>query len=203
MQNQLRLACKTDLLNADKFFVPLDTLDAIVYFDAVKRHLIENVPTCNAEDTARRICGCCETDSATPPLPPYRKIFAVLVLFNKEKNILDFIKHGTHDGHLPFIRDQHEGENFSLVLIDEPERVRNLPCLADMNLFDIQHFDKYQWYMLAPYFARVENGPVPLYVLHDRTIFPWTFYGKENRDGGYSYVRRVDIHPEHHNLVCI
>ena len=189
VKSLLQDAYKPDLQNLREHFVPLDTLDAILHFDAVKRHLIERVPDCDADQIARRVCGICETNSEH--ITPYRKIFAVLVLLGKEGMVLDFVKDNTDDECLPFS-------------LSNARTDCQMPCLAGLgdNLNDIKLFDDYQWYMLAPYFAKLKDETVPQYIFHHRTIFPWTYYGKEIR-GGYSRVRPVEIHPEHHNLVCV
>ena len=161
--------------------MPSGTLDGILNFDAVKKHLEEHGPECDQEDIARLVCD------------GYRKIFAILVLSGKEWMVLDFVNNNTNDECLPFTLGKE-------ALTKQGKRV---PYLDNLHFRDEKIFGDCQWYMLAPYFAKGKNGTVPLRKLHDRTIFPWTRYGEEIESGGYSRVRRVEIHPKHHNLVCI
>jgi hypothetical protein len=160
--------------------MPLGTLNGILNFDAVKKHLEEHGSECDQEDIARRVCD------------GYRKIFAILVLLGKGKMVLDFVNNNINDECLPFTLDKK-------ALTKQEKRV---PFLDNLPFRDEKIFDDCQWYMLAPYFAKRKNGTVPLHILHDRTIFPWTRYGEEIKSG-FSRVRRVEIHQNHHNLVCI
>jgi hypothetical protein len=187
-------------------FLPLDQLDKIVTADRVKRELqkCNIVPPRELDYYTGQIWGITKSPNPTSR----RKIFAILVLIQKVASILDFIKHGLYDKHLPFILTEGPGPGHSQL-----SRKRNggaiepIPFCQDPNVWPtylLECFQNYQWQLLAPYFElSAKSQPKVLhYNLEANSILPFTEVDKENTSahrGGFGDVWRVKIHPAHHN----
>lgn len=137
-----------------------------------------------------------------------RKIFAILVMMQRPEAILDVIREKIYDYHLPFqFGKSTETDVFSKAR--EGEVAVPIDFFRHWNITSRESFKNYQWEMTAPYFrlSWKEGMRVYEYVLEPRTILPFieeaTDTGNQQREitysGGTSYVRKLKIHPAHHN----
>ncbi|KAK4667967.1 uncharacterized protein QC764_703100 [Podospora pseudoanserina] len=128
----------------------------------------------------------------------FRKIFAILVKISCAVDITHFVDRGICDGDLPL----------TAVPVDEGQMEMRLQGQENKKLDFLRHwddelkhddFEKLQWTMLVPYFAKRPGHSARLYVLPKKVVLPWL--SEERRyDGGYSWVSKVMIHPHHHNF---
>lgn len=67
----------------------------------------------------------------------------------------------------------------------------------DWSEYDIEEFDRIQWWMLAPVFEDKEHCD-----LDDDIMLPFVPFTEavEKKEGGYSEVYAVRLHPAHHNF---
>ncbi len=133
-----------------------------------------------------------------------RKLFAILVMMGKHEKIVSFIQEGICDRHLPLQRnpDNCEWGYFETLGVDQVFKV--VKCFKDgsWRRYEIDLVDKYQWYFLSPVFQF--NCPELIHYSLNKSI-PLPFIADISDEGspfigGFSDVRRVKIHPAHHDL---
>ncbi|KAI1377122.1 hypothetical protein F4677DRAFT_454241 [Hypoxylon crocopeplum] len=130
------------------------------------------------------------------------RTFAILVLLNKVETIPSFISEGFTDSLLPI--DQTLLLSESTFQLCSPPLVTLLRrCFNNWTTPNIDAFVETQWAVVSPFFSR-STGDVPLYDFKARTILPIyvdnTIAKPYVKVGGYSNVRRVKIHPWHHDF---
>ncbi|KAL1602348.1 hypothetical protein SLS60_005764 [Paraconiothyrium brasiliense] len=89
----------------------------------------------------------------------YRKIFAILLLVGKEKEIPIFIKHRVSDEELPLIPMKVSDEE-RLLFSGQSKPDEILHCFRSWNATAIHQFEQQQWRVLAPVFKDPENEGV-------------------------------------------
>lgn len=80
---------------------------------------------------------------------------------------------------------------------------------TNWNPVDKREFYQTQWQLLSPFFGKAPRDSAALYKLDEQTIMPWVSMGKEQAGayvpleniGGFSTVRKIVIHPDHHSFV--
>lgn len=132
-----------------------------------------------------------------------RKLFAILVMIRKPQRIIPLIQKGIGDEHLPFqtesvTRDPRSSEAFGLNHLLEVDG-NGEDSWTDL---EVDLVSQYQWYLLAPVFKM--SGPKlahyslskgwPLPFIQDITGL------NDAVQGGFGDVRKVKIHPAHHDL---
>lgn len=132
-------------------------------------------------------------------VPDYRKIFAILILMNRGWEIIRFVDDpsGICDAYLPLEPVSVDGL-FEMRL--PQQRDRPLKCLAEWGVMEHDSFARWQWSMLAPFFAKGTKGDAHFYHLAKNDILPWTDEQGDIHQGGFSSISRVRIHPCHHNF---
>ncbi|KAI0139620.1 hypothetical protein F4776DRAFT_597067 [Hypoxylon sp. NC0597] len=197
-------------------FLPQDQLNSLTPA-SVKEELkraLPNLPDSVLDNYTTRITGMLTTNNATnygcsrEPLllgehrvPKQRLVrtFAVLVLLDKVKSIPSFISEGFTDSLLPIDHAHFRGEPQSSL----PSLVLLKRCFNNWTMADIAAFIKTQWGVLSPYLNK-SKGDVSLYDFSAQTILPIfdsdTISNPCINVGGYSIVRKVKIHPGHHDF---
>ncbi|KAH6632310.1 kinase-like domain-containing protein [Chaetomium tenue] len=133
----------------------------------------------------------------------YRKIFAILVLLKRGWDIVLFIDEGIRDKDLPL-------QTVPIPRADSVSRPKMrlggdastaLAWLSHWPGVDHEGFEREQWLMLTPFFARGQPGGAWLYELPRPVVLPWIEKDKEAlRQGAYGFVSKVEIHPRHHTF---
>lgn len=136
-----------------------------------------------------------------------KRLYATLAYTKKGADIKGLLKEGVTDDDLPFVRKPNGKTKFALSR-------KNGGAIKTLDSWTPKHlrkFDQHQWWMSAPVFKLSEE----LYELDDKTILPFVSFkppeGVESKkQGGYSEVYPVRIHPAHHEfwesggcMVCI
>jgi hypothetical protein len=165
-----------------RYFIPTDSLEAIVTQEAIQKELERMTGTCNVAKSqiARRIFEYCH------------KLFAILVLTGKEAAIFDFVHERINDSHLPIKRPSRG--------FGEDEHLTNLKFMESWPRRKIEEFCRDQWMVLAPIFHTAHIH----YELDDNVTLPFV-EDHENaplvvRTGGYSDVWPVRIYSSHQNI---
>jgi hypothetical protein len=143
-----------------------------------------------------------ESDTST-----YLKIFAILLLFDKGQEIVNFVRDGVSDQSLPLIR-RPDTENYLVELCRMDAPGHSLECLQKLDTFYRESFETFQWKLLVPYFDLDENSNARHYSLKERTILPWCKRAKNpvsstqqsKNDGGYAMVSCVKLDPLSHGF---
>lgn len=196
-------------------FLPKDKLCAVVNPNTVFDELMKCLPDTNTNEQIRAYA---ETICEVTPCyksgrlrhKSYRMVFVILVLVERSKHILSFLEEDVSDLDLPLVPTKEFGSIFGMK--------RRHPSLGDppgssLDCFDydewspssMEQFDRYQWFMLAPFFSQGKNGRVNHYPLHDQHILPFVTWTQAEDDssgsqGGYGKVTIVTLHPAHHKL---
>ncbi|KAJ3578759.1 hypothetical protein NPX13_g1804 [Xylaria arbuscula] len=117
------------------------------------------------------------------------KIFIILVLLGSPDIISLFLKIGIDDSYLPYLPNPSGVE-------DSREKREKWATLKEFwSEPDLNNFFGKQWSVLAPRFKRDVDQEFTRY-----HILPFLPIQKESRTGGFSLVRKVKIHPKHHEF---
>lgn len=130
----------------------------------------------------------------------YRKMFAILILLEREWEIVSFIKDDLCDSDLPLSAVPVGGQGLLVKLRRKSDLTTDLSCLRRWGPKVHENFDKEQWAMVAPFFARAKSNRAGFYELSSKDILPWVEVNSSLHQGGYSSISRVIIHPSHHNF---
>lgn len=155
---------------------------------------------------AAKVCGRLSyTDRAGQPTSSLgsRSMFAILVMIDKVDEIMCFIDHGFTDENLPLVP---YGENDFPVYPGglNPGEVQCFDLGKTWNRLQWRAFLSYQSTMRSPFFElRQSEKRLPHYELDRSTVLPFiNDYGtQETTHGGFSMVRRIQIHSAHHDEV--
>ena len=180
-------------------YLPIDKLESIVTTERVTTFLsimFSSATSTVRLDTAEYTFQICNTAKDSPQR---RGIFAILTLLYQSKDILQFIKAGVHDGHLPFAL--------------EPNRCalglkKGHLVIQKWNPLIYESFvDTYQWNVLVPIFkfAVKPGDEYQHYSLDPKQVLPQREVkeSKPAQRGGSAEVRCVQFHEAHHNLASL
>ncbi|KAF5571871.1 serine threonine kinase [Fusarium pseudoanthophilum] len=99
----------------------------------------------------------------------YLRIFAILVMIEKEGEVHRFLQHRACDGDLPFTLDIRKNAVFRKAGDGEP-----LGCFRGFRPYQLESFDMLQWRFTTPFFhAPTDNNRIFYHDFHRRTILPW------------------------------
>jgi len=124
------------------------------------------------------------------------KLFATLIFMKKGAEICALLRDGVSDDDLPFRRDK-DGEGNSVLQRCSGGSIEAFDSWSEE---DIEAFDRMQWWVIAPVFKINEHHD-----LVNNTVLPFIPFetngdAGQKREGGYSEVYAVQIHPSHHNF---
>ncbi|PMD54054.1 kinase-like protein [Hyaloscypha bicolor E] len=189
------------------YFIPINEIRKHLKKDAVRNVLHEIYPELDdrgLHSATNHIC--------TKAL----KLFAILILYGSNQgpypNILDIIDSKVTDEDLPLARVPSHSPNYTLgkrkhkSCPQEHECECGIRALSSWRSHDIEDLSRDQWLVLAPVFKSYPDR-IKHHILDDSTIMPY-IGDKENeegemREGGYSEVWRVQIHPAHQSLFSL
>ncbi|KAI1468743.1 kinase-like protein [Daldinia caldariorum] len=191
-----------------KKFLPLDKLEMIVTEEAVRKELARNPERISPQ----LICKRQEIiDNDRTQYTSYQKIFAILVLISQVHLISDFLDEEIRDWDLPLESRCPEEDTFlvSQRRTENPRPGYRLQTRYKWSASRIAFFESQQWIVCSPFFSRAEHlgEKVHLYQLSAHDVLPFIKPGTDDRGnpaflnhGFFSTVRRVKIHPAHHNF---
>ncbi|KAM0077484.1 hypothetical protein ACKRZS_010409 [Fusarium odoratissimum] len=136
----------------------------------------------------------------------YLRIFAILVMIEKEGKVHEFIQHRVCDDDLPLTLDIRQNAVFRKEGDENP-----LGCFRRFRPYQLESFETWQWRFMAPFFhAPRDNIPVFHHVFHRRTILPWCRlngsevglekFGRHITQGGYSTIQPIKIDKSSHEF---
>jgi len=125
-----------------------------------------------------------------------QKVFAILAYMKMGPEIQSLLADGVSDADLPLRWRRNDEREFVL------ERESGVPIKTFERWTDdnIEDFERYQWWMLAPVF-----GDKTHYELDDNIILPFIPFKanaetEKKKEGAYSEVYAVRCHPAHHSF---
>ncbi|TVY41411.1 hypothetical protein LSUB1_G003306 [Lachnellula subtilissima] len=133
------------------------------------------------------------------------RLFAILVCLGLGDLISQFIDEGIDDEDLPFGRTDDTKRPGRWQLCSKSRPNEPIRCMASWNQPSIINFDREQWYVLAHVFENNEEGRIPHYDIGNTCILPFVKdeeQGDQVKQGGFSIVWEIIIHPAHQKLHC-
>ncbi|KAJ0168066.1 hypothetical protein CTA2_10431 [Colletotrichum tanaceti] len=206
-----RLVLQKHLFNAlerqsnDKEFLPLQALDDFITESTVRRELgaeFDQLSESELDDCVHYVCSrqkISNPETRHLKFTSGQRIFALLVLIERLDSFLNLMSQGLRDIDLPLKDDCRSSSR----------RTKTFTCFQSWSPFSLRSFDEWQWKLLAPYFSTTKDREerVLFYSLPAPTVMPWLSEteprsedSKPDRFGGYSTVKKVKIHPSHHNF---
>ncbi|KAH7381108.1 kinase-like domain-containing protein [Cadophora sp. MPI-SDFR-AT-0126] len=170
------------------FFVPRSVQEDLINVTSVSQDIRSHNPDIReseADEYAKKAC-----ESA-------RQLYATLAYIKKGADICLLLKEGIADEDLPFVRKPNARSKFALYRKDG-QPIKTSEKWKEKYL---EKFDRSQWWMMAPIFHFGKK----LYDLDDNMFLPFVRF-ETNKDelalkqGGYSEVYPVRIHPAHHTF---
>jgi hypothetical protein len=188
------------------YFIPIDKINVLEDSTLVRvelRRLFPDLRDDRVDHYVKVIC----TEA--------KRIFAIILSSSREiqREIRTFIDEGIRDVDLPLVRVNKKGSTaYTLATKDHDECFEegHLKCgikaVAQWVRSDIQNLCRDQWLAQAPVFGKGDKE-IPHYTFDKAVVLPFT-EDEENeegamREGGYSEVWGVRIHPEHQTVLKI
>lgn len=187
LRDQLRDARVESPHRPHCFIVPISAQELLITATNIERDILardHNISPAEAKHVAEKACLVA------------RKLFAILAYMKKGLEICSLLNDGVSDYDLPLTRKCDDKGEFTLER-DSGEPIETFKKWSKSN---IEKFDRIQWWMIAPVFEVKEH-----YELDDSIILPFTPF-KTNaeiewkKEGGYSEVYAVRVHPSHHKF---
>lgn len=169
------------------FLVPRSAQEELVTIPQVTKDIQADNPELDEKEAAERAKKVCSSA---------RQLYATLAYIKKGPEICALLDEGISDEDLPFERKPNSQRKFALYR-RTGEPIKTLEAWSDKYL---EKFDRVQWWMTAPIFEdKVHHD------LDDKTILPFVpldadIETPEKKQGGYSEVFPVQIHPAHHEF---
>ena len=191
----------------DQEFLPKKELDRLITPESVTIILTQKASDkAIIERYARTICEEVEVVRGDHlKIRSFRKIFALLVIAGLPSSIAFFVHADVSDLDLPLVPNA-AGAIRDFYHKDDVQQASPLQCFKRPNwgATRLRNFNKYQWTMLAPFFAQDSDGDVKHYLLSNHHILPFIASSEEEemsgKNGGYGKVLMRRIHIEQHNF---
>jgi hypothetical protein len=137
-----------------------------------------------------------------PTLRSYIKIYALLVLCEKQPSLKEFIDADIHDDDLPFIQCK-QGRLGSFRLALSRHQATEISCLRSWKCTEVEQFYGFQFNVLIPYFCSSTDPKAPVKdVKYTKgAIMPWIKDDLSRQErGGYGIVSCIRIHSACHGF---
>ncbi|EAQ87592.1 hypothetical protein CHGG_04211 [Chaetomium globosum CBS 148.51] len=204
----MSLRCESSRPKGSQYY-PKGTVEALMTAEEIEsviregRHHLEGAGRRLTDEEVRDYARAAHVQLDDDTESSYRRIFAILVLLKRGWDIVLFIDEGICDKHLPLktvpVPGAHPDARPKMRLGGDPNTP--LAWLSHWPGVDHEGFEREQWLMLAPFFARGQRKSAWLYELPRTVVLPWIEKETEVvRQGGYGLVSKVKIHPGHHTF---
>jgi hypothetical protein len=171
----------------NNFIVPRCKQDELITESAIANDIQIRYPDIDRSDAVQKAQIACQSA---------KQLYATLAYMKKGPELCPLLEEGLCDKDLPLLRKPNARSQFAL------ERRSGIPIKALEYWSDkhLEKFDRVQWWMTAPVFREREH-----YELEDKAILPFIPFNshvetQEAKQGGYSEVYPVRIHPAHHEF---
>ncbi|KAM5341702.1 hypothetical protein ACJ41O_014733 [Fusarium nematophilum] len=173
-----------------KQYLPIDAFERIFTIDSILSVIRARSPTASSAELLKKVTRIIgeKADKSR------RRIFGILV-YMEELDYLDrFIEQGICDEDLPLRHSEPSMKCFTTRTCEE----ENSTLFQRWDRNHIQLFYVYQEMFLVPFFD-FQHQRLPYYLLDPCIRLPWQALG-DKTSGGFSIVRKLQIHPGHHNM---
>jgi hypothetical protein len=193
-------------------FLPSDQVEELINMESVSQELTRL--GYSQKETLVRANDVTDIVSTPRGMSSRQRIFAILCLQEKAIEIPNFVNEDVFDDDLPFIFNRKvPGEVHRRPFGGAEKAVRLFRVKANWQAHELEYFRTSQGKLLAPYFefSIGDNQKVLHYPLKNELVLPFIqdIFDEGgakaeiglamHREGGYSVVRKVKIHPAHHN----
>ncbi|TVY43939.1 Calcium/calmodulin-dependent protein kinase type 1D [Lachnellula occidentalis] len=186
LKARLRLARKECPKRSQNFFVPRAAQHELLTKHAIAKDIQARNPNIG-EDVAHSF--------AEDARQRAKQLCATLAYIRKGADICTLLQEGITDQDLPLVRAS-EGSNSFALHRRTGERIKTF---EEWNDEELEDFNRVQYWMTAPVFQDKEH-----YNLDENAILPFikikSFETQQAKQGGYSEVFPVRIHPAHHEF---
>lgn len=193
-------------------FLPSDQVEELITIDSVSEELKRL--DCTQEESQLIAHHVTDIVSTARGMRSRQRIFAILCLQDKAAEIKSFVDEDLYDDNLPFIFSKSSSAEVYTSPIGGVDKAIGLfHVRANWKVHELEYFRASQGKLLAPYFefSIGDNQKVLHYPLRNELVLPFVqdifddggakaeIGLAMHREGGYSIVRKVKIHPAHHN----
>ncbi|ETS84620.1 hypothetical protein PFICI_02645 [Pestalotiopsis fici W106-1] len=201
VQQELRSSHIHSQHKTQGWFIPYDKLRAILTRRRVRSILLQTAtfqttPSEILDMIARSICTRIRKQNGRRT--GYIRIFAILVLIDQVRYIVDFLNELITDADLPLRPSPYHplGSNLVMRNSDDDDVDSVLICFEDWKPEDMDNFIGQQEKLISPRF-RMRGDQLCLHRLPSNTILPFVECGRKAYLGGFGRVSKVKIHPAH------
>lgn len=206
LENRLRTAMKKSAGKEaiETRFVPIDEINTILDHRSVLREL-QTLNLGGDHDLSALAHQICSVHEGKSPLDgketktTRRRIFATLVLIEAGRAIVEVLREGLYDWDLPLVLDSTDPVHSRLVKRGADGSLHTVSFSKDWTPYRQSAFVSCQWQLSSPVFEmRTQVGAKIIhYRLHPHSILPITEIEGEERQGGFSSVSKIKLHPAH------
>lgn len=189
---------------AERLFVPVDEIDRIINFKSVLRELktLTLGQDRDLNEIANQICSVHEGISpfdGKETKTNRRRIFATLVLIQDTAAILEVLREGLYDWHLPLALDTTDRGYHRLARRNTDGSLSLVSFPQKWSPYQHEAFSRCQWQLSSPCFEmRTHVGAkIKHYPLSAHSILPIIEIDGEDRQGGFSTVSKIKLHSAH------
>lgn len=173
--------------NSHSFLVPKSKQEELITVATVAKDILARDPDVGGEAAAKCANDVCRYG---------RQLYATLAYIKKGAEICSLLKEGVTDEDLPLVRKPNKMSKFALCR-KNGKPIKTMETWKDKYL---ESFGRVQWWMTAPVFVQGEH-----HIFDKNTILPFVPFSendetKEKKQGAYSKVYPVKIHPAHHEF---
>ncbi|KAH4943254.1 hypothetical protein HBI24_120690 [Parastagonospora nodorum] len=204
LQKSIRDCTVSAAGSTKSLFLPLSELENLVTDHNVRQELKRSGLTEGLDKISLDVLRPQKLQADTDITTTRRKIFAILCLMNRAKDIRAFIEEEVFDADLPF---EFESKQPVLRSLKQGKPGVPITLFTLSNGWDdgsLDQFEDYQKRFMAPYFRLMTRKLRP-YILHHCTVLPFLQIEAKNETYNdevetlHSIVSRVEIHSAHHD----
>ncbi|KAH7018990.1 hypothetical protein EDB80DRAFT_699630 [Ilyonectria destructans] len=211
LANVIYNALKVSEMNRSQKYLPFDMLETLINPESIEQILRKmKFGQTRTENVVKGVFGngtCAKFEGPSMMRPHHgpnlRRIITILILIGQVQAIEIFIKNSVNDTILPLVvTSAPEGDDFTVLSEGAPDvdSTTLRQCFNGFHRRDVESFCLQQKTIHVPFFQFPgETSNVSFYDLDSDCILPYTEVGQPTR-GGYGSVKKIRIHPAHHNF---
>lgn len=192
----------------ERLFVPVVEIDRIINLKSVLHELktLGLGQDEDLDDIAHQICSVHEGSSpldGKETKTNRRRIFATLALIQETAAIQEVLKEGLYDWDLPLALDTTDRGHHRLARRYADGSLRLVSFSQKWSAYQHEAFSRCQWQLSSPCFEmRTRVGTkIKHYPLDPSSILPITEIDGDDRQGGFSTVSKIKLHPAHRKSI--
>lgn len=211
LANAIYDALKVSEMNRSQRYLPFDKLETLINPKSIEQVLRPmKLGQTRTENVVKGVFGngtCAKLEGPNMMRPNHgpnlRRIITILIMIGQVQAIEIFTENTLNDTILPLVvKSAPEGDDFTVHSEGAPDvdSTTLRQCFNGFHRRDVENFCFQQKMIHVPFFQFPgETSNVSFYDLDSDCILPYTEVGQPTR-GGYGSVKKIRIHPAHHNF---